>query len=202
MMGTCHSGDIIRTTAKLTWNAGADEVQNVYHLKLYLDEDMDDTDVHDAIASHLDDCYDDLEPYIAASVTFSTIQTWNVTQDRPMLEAPWPVQTVGGAGQQLYATQFAPLCLFSTQAPRSQGRKYLPPVTEGDVSLGGVLSANLLLAMADFVLPLITDLVIDLGKTAKYGNWNKSLGRFAPWVSAILQAVGRTQRRRVSGIGS
>jgi hypothetical protein len=203
MMGIVYDGDIIRVTANMSWNAGADQVVNTYHTKANLfSGNYSDASVHTAIADALDTAYTALNTWISSAVTYDSIETWNLTQDRPMGVTAWPTLTTGDATGEMYAAQCAPLLLMYTLAPRSQGRKYLPPTTESFVSLGGTLNAAILAGIAAFGAALLDGWEITPLNAGAWGNWNKVLVRFAEWVAGVVETRLRTQRRRVEGVGT
>jgi hypothetical protein len=200
-MATCDSADIIRVTAKMSYNTGADDIQNVYFFKLaQAGGAVDDAVVHAGIASALDTAYAYIQARLPTTTTFDTIQTWNVTQDRPMLEAVWPTMNHGTGTGEAMPAQCAPLCLFNTASPRSQGRKYLPFMRESDMS-AGVLSSSTLTAIALWIATILTGATYS-GGSATAGNWNAVKYRFAQWLVGTAEAIVRTQRRRVMGVGA
>lgn len=198
-MGTTVDGDIIRVTAKMTYNAGVDDVQNVYHMK-FDGPDMVDEDVHTMIAGYLNTAYDYIKGLSTTDVEFETIETWNLTQDRPMIENTWPTLTAGTGTGQSSPQQGAPLCLFNTASPRSQGRKFLPPPTE-TVWEGDSISSTALAAIVNWANVILGGASYGSNSLLP-GNWSKKYTRFAPWISGIVETVLRTQRRRVRGVGS
>jgi hypothetical protein len=204
MMGTCADSDIVRVTAKMSYSTGAGQVQNVYHCILYLPTGpAADSVVHDAIAGALDTAYTYLNTQIRNSLLYDTIETWNVTQDRPMVEADWPVLAAGEASaDDPGAPQVAPLVKFTTPAARSQGRKFLPPVIETAINNFGTVTSTLQGFMASYALELLGYIPITDFGTLQFGNYSKTYSRFAPWVNAIVSVIARTQRRRVRGVGT
>jgi hypothetical protein len=201
-MSACADGDVIRVTAKMSYDAGTAAVQNVYHFVCTFDADQSDSAVHYTLASTLESAYTYLLPFLRSTLKFDTIQTWNETQDRPMIEDAWPTLVDGDETSiDAYAAQAAPLVLFGTNAARSQGRKYLPPVIESAVSDYGTLSSTIQTAITNYAGVLLTQASVSLFNYLNAGNYNKTLSRFAPWLSALISATIRTQRRRVRGVG-
>lgn len=200
-MAFCQDGDVVRVTCKMSHYGGADTVQNRYFVKLQMNSPLQDSQCHDAIADHFDTAYGEIAPGVTDGVTFDSIETWNITQDRPMVEDGWPTLTVGLDGGQPCPAQSAPVILFNTAAPRSQGRKFLPFPSEGHQSAAGILDGTYLGYMADFGAALLQAIVLADGYGLT-GNWSKKYSRFAPWISAVVKSVLRTQRRRVHGVGS
>jgi hypothetical protein len=198
-MGVVNIGDIIRATCKCEAGAGKEDVQNVYHLMM-AGGMAEDSEVHEYIAAALDTAYTNIADEIPDDVSFTSIQTWNVTQDRPMLESAWPVLTVGGAGADQTPYPVAPLVLFPTGAARSQGRKFLPPFSEGGMT-NGLLTAGVMTKLAGYAADILSN-VVGPDWLAIFGNWSPSKARFADWVGAILTDILATQRRRRRGRGT
>jgi hypothetical protein len=202
MTGLVNTFDVIRVTCKMTVNSGASDVQNVFYTECLLSSDQLDEDVHDAIASALDTAYTAMLTRFPGDLDFNTIETWNVTQDRPMVEDVWPVITSGTGAGECEPPQTAPLVLFNTQVARSQGRKFLPPLTEGNVGALGELAAGSKTDLVSWAAAILAGWAIDAYNGGFFGNWNDTLSRFAPWYSAIVNFFLATQRRRHLLVGS
>jgi hypothetical protein len=199
-MGVCQDGDIVRVTAKFVYQ-DLDEFMCVFHMKLTLTGGASDGDVHDAIAVQLDDGWANLVTSMNQGVDFTTIETWNVTQDRPMWADEWPTLTSATGAADMLPTQCAALSLFDTQVARSQGRKFLPGFTEGINEAGGDLTSTVIAAITSWAAEIMLGISITEG-TGEFGNWNKTLSRFADWVYHHVSPILRTQRRRVRGVGT
>jgi hypothetical protein len=132
---------------------------------------------------------------------YETIEFYNLTQDTPMGDEAWPVLTAGGSASDPMPFQTSPLVKFLTSIARSQGRKYLPPITEAFYEGSGFISSAALTAIAAYAAELLTDRVVS-GSTLKMGNYNIPLDRFAAWAGAVIDDILKTQRRRVQGVGS
>jgi hypothetical protein len=198
-MGTISNNDVIRIVAKMTLPAGV--VQNVYHYRFSGTSGGEGIDLLTDIAERLDEAYAEIQPALPTTLQFASIEGFNVTRDEPCGEVDWPNLTAGGGSGQSLPPQTSALVLFNTGTARSQGRKYLPPMTETESEGGGTLTSGVQGAIADFALALLQVLTTGHGYVIP-GNYNKALGRFAPWVSAIVQGFLRTQRRRVYGVGA
>jgi hypothetical protein len=192
-----HDQDVLRVTARL--KHALQDQQNVYHLR-WFGSDTDPFDLADDIADWLDAAYSEFQPEVPMGTTYYDIEVWNVTQDEPIAVLDWPTLTVGGASSNPFPLQTAPLVLFNTTTARSQGRKYLPSLTEGASAGDGILSAGVIAMIADFAVAILSD-VIGTGGYASAGNWNEVLERFAVWASGAISYYLRTQRRRVQGVG-
>lgn len=192
-------GDVVRVTAKMSYSGG--DIQNVYHVQ-YSGSDIDDATFMSGLASAVDTAHGAVNPQISSTVTYDTIAFFNVTQDRPMGEIAWPVQTVGGnsTGEHL-PPQTSPVVLFGTYTPKSQGRKYLPMLTTNNTGNLGSVDSGVLTAMANYAANFIGQVVVGTGYVL-FGNYNNTLTRFAPWVTAFVKDVLCTQRRRRASVGS
>lgn len=192
-------GDIIRVVARMSW--GEDEIQNVYHLRVTSGDDEANADVLDDIAECLDDAYAFLDDYIAAEVSFDSIEAYNLTEDEYLGIAEWPTLTDGAATNDPLPPQTAALALFSTATPRSQGRKFLPVMTIGSLDDTGTLENDTLSAIEQYILTLLAG-VVGTYIEAEFGNWNEALARFADWLFGEARDLFATQRRRYIGRGA
>lgn len=194
---TVVADDIIRVTAKMEVVANAN--QNVWHAKI-TGGPATDAEVVTAFANGMNEIYNSLVGYMQTSSVFVSIAIWNVTQDRPLGDVPWPTLTTGGSASANSAYQLAPLVKFNTLVARSQGRKYIPVRTVDAYEGGGIITAGELANLAAFASDALA--FVDFGVWGyKFGNWNKNLMRFAPWDSAVIDDRVKTQRRRYLGSG-
>ena len=199
-MADIEAGDIVRVTAKL--DMSTDDIINVYHLKHAGSGDVTQAAFLAVVDNWLDTAYGIFDQYLSNAVDFVSIDCFNVTQDEPIGSVSWPTMTSGGdSTADAYAKQVAPLVRFPTATARSQGRKFLGGFTEAQIGGGGTLSATLQSALASFGAQILAGFTAS-GEDFIPGNWNQVLGRFAPWLSAVVNIVAATQRRRRIGVGS
>lgn len=196
---TVDNGDVVRVTAKM--GILNEDVQNVFHVQNVSAGELENATMHAAIIARLDAAYDELVTLLADEYSFDTIETFNLTKDEPMAETAWPTLTVGDKIDQPLPLQTAALCLFPTPVARSQGRKYIGGFTEDSNSVGSAPSATLLTALGLFV-DILIDVWLEGEGELSFGNWSTLYTRFAPWASALVRDVWRTQRRRATGVGS
>lgn len=191
--------DIIRITAKMT--IPPDDFQNVYHAQYLGPSGQSDAVAWTDVATVLETMYTEVLGEQADELLYDTIELWNVTQDAPMVESAWPTLTAGTSVDRALPYQSAALLLFPTGTARSQGRKFLPGFTDGGTEGDSLWDAGAITALVAFAAEALG--VFDLAAGSfTFGNWNPTLVRFAQWVSAIVQAVIKTQRRRSPGVGS
>lgn len=192
-------GDVVRITCKWTFRSG--DVQNVYHMRVDTTGPVDNEDFLDEIAADMDSMYDDVHTYIANDVTYDTIEVYNVTGEEYIGETDWPVKTVGAASGDVLPAQVSALALFNTATLRSQGRKFLPPMTESNTNAYGEVEATTLTAIASFIADVLLQ-KSGVNWTGHMGNYNYDLIRFAQWISGVARDIFATQRRRYAGSGS
>lgn len=197
---TVVDGDVIQVRAKMS--KGADDLLNVYHFVASLVDDQDDEDVYDAVAQLLDDAYDYIDTQMNDGYDFDTIEAINLTQDVSLGEEAWPTLTTGADTGDNLPMQNSTVVRFPTATLGSQGRKFLGGFTENFNGGSGTVAAALQATLAQYAAALLTGAVIDASNRLIPGNWNDVLERFAPWISAIVNPVFGTQRRRKVGIGS
>lgn len=199
-MATVAPGDVLRLTAKQSYIVG--DVQNVYHFKHDGDSSLDSAPVVAGLRTFIDDAYAELNAVTADGLFYDTINIFNLTQDEPLGEYSWPTLTQGAeSATDAYTTQAAALVKFLTEVARSQGRKYIAGLVEGQVSTGGVISTALQTALGNFATELFTFPIVG-GQEFILGNYNAALARFAEWSSAVIADRLATQRRRRAGTGS
>jgi hypothetical protein len=160
----------------------------------------DDADVVDRVTEWLDTAYDYHDQHMTTQTDFDSIEIRNLTQATDLGTHLWDTLTSGSGSGDSMPLQTAPLVLFNTGVTGSQGRKFLPLVTEnthiGLGDLSGVLTSDLALWAAE----MLVDRVLPNG-TLACGNWNKDLLRFAEWTTAQVKSWLHTQRRRNKGVG-
>ncbi len=193
-----NDGDIVRITSKMEW-VGSD-IQNVWHVK-YAGPVVSDAQAVTDISNSQNAIYSLINGRVNGAIQYTTIAVWNITQDRPMGEVSWPTLTAGAGIGQMSPVQCAPLTLFNTDVARSQGRKYWPPFSEGDIDGGGVLAAGAVSDLLSAIIAILIDAPVG-GGVITYGNWNETLQRFAAWVTGVVVDFVKTQRRRYAGSGS
>ena len=192
-------GDVVRVTAKMV--VASEDVVNVYHWQNAGAATVSDAAVHAALASAIDTAMTYLLTWIPDTETFTTIESFNVSADAPMVEAPWPTLTVGGAILDRMPSQVAALLTFPTGTARSLGKKYLGVFSEGANDAFGQPTAALQAALASYVAEILTTVVVS-GEDFVVGHYRYATFLFIRWLSGIVELVWSTQRRRKKGSGS
>lgn len=196
---TVNSGDILRVTAKMYM--GVVDVQNVYHIQAQSTGEVSDEDAVDEIKARLNAAYAELVPQQTDTLQYDTIEIFNVTQDKPIDEVTWPTLTDGDVVGDMLPSQMSGLVRFTTQTARSQGRKFIGGVIEGDNDSDGLPDTDILTALADYAADLLAAWLVGSGSFA-FGNYNVDLDRFAEWVSPIVNTIWSALGRRRFGQGS
>ena len=193
-----ENGDIVRITCKFRQSGNA--VQNVYHARVTTTGSVPDSTFLTEMAAEMDDMYTDITSEIADTVSFSSIEIYNVTGETYVGETGWPSKTTGTNTADQLPPQTAPLVLFNTNVLRSQGRKFLPPYTETGSDDFGKLATVALSHLLDFIVDVLAAKT-GTNWSAVLGNYNYPLERFAQWISGVARAYFATQRRRYIGVG-
>lgn len=194
-----HNGDVVRITC--TMRQSLSDVQNVYHALVDATSTIDNTTFFTQMADDIDSMYDPLVTNLPDQLTFDSISMQNLTQEEFIGQGAWPVKTDGSAVSHMLPPQCAALCLFSTDTLRSQGRKFLPPLTVNSEEDDGSITAATLTAIASFIAEcLLTK--NGTNWSAVLGNYNPTLARFATWIEGTARDLFATQRRRYTGYGS
>jgi len=196
---TVNPNDILRVVCKLS-EAGHDRI-NVFHGQYLGSEADQDAFIYADCAGALDAAYTPYAEDLNSSMHFDTIEMFNVTQDLPINEEAWPSLEAGTSIVTTGPVQCAPLVVFGTNAPRSHGRKYMPPPVLDSTTGGGQLTGDIIANLAFFGASLLEDVPF-LNGLVQWGVWSEKYSRFAPYVNALVDTYIRTQRRRLPGVGS
>ncbi len=198
-MGQVNPGDTVRVTAKML--LGSEEVANVYHVNHKGSVAVDADQFHDDVTSWLQAAYDGIEDSVSDQLIDDVIDTYNMSQDVPILSTGWPGSFQGNDAGQAEPYQIAALITFPTAVKRSLGKKYLPGLSETGVLDAGVLSSTIITDLAAFAVDLLAGFLV-LGETFEAGNYRPLTDTFIQWGWAIIEGLVSTQRRRKPGVGA
>ena len=196
---TVADGDVLRIVAKFT--QGGDEVQNVYHVRANVSSPPTDAALAAAVGDYMDDVYTSYRTPMSDDMFFSTVATYNETQDAPVGEVPWPTLVNGGQSANRLPPQCSPLLLFTTSVLNSLGKKYLPALTSGSLDPDGSVTTAALTTVATLASTLL-DGYDGLTWSLTPGNYRKATAVFIPYLAAVVRDIFATQRRRYVGKGS
>lgn len=196
---TVAIGDIVRVSCRMLWDL-EDDITNVFHFVVQLQDEPNDSDFMDEVADLLDAIYVTLEGHMTPIITPNVIEAKNITQDILLPTKAWPTfaggTTIGGA----MAPQTCPFSYYPTIKPRTQGRTYWPPLGEHAAANGRMLSG-----VNDDYRDAALDIQTGLGTVTvllAYIVYNTTLGTWVIATTATTPVAVRTQRRRRVGVGS
>lgn len=193
-------GDVLRIICKLS--QAANDIQNVFHAKIQSGTAPGGSTLLAAIISALDAAYDNINYGVADNVSYDTIALYNLTQDEYYGEAAWFTLTNGGGGTNpMLPPQNAPLVLFPTTEPGSQGKKFLPPITDNVIDDDGSLTAGFVGNMGVFASDILAG-VAPGTYTVDFGVYRPITDEYISFASAIPRDFVATQRRRYTGKGT
>ncbi len=193
-------GNTIRTTVEMEFLASSVS-QNVWHCSYNGPTVSVDQQAVDDIMFFLETAlYRIIDIDISEDISWVRYSNFNVTLGTPLPDAVPVDPLVGASSGNSLPSQTAALMSFPTAVSRSIGRKYMPVYTESTTLGGGELIVTSQARLGGAALVLITPFTIE-GGSGQMGNSFAGGTSFAPWVSGRFDALFRTQRRRVPGVG-
>jgi hypothetical protein len=195
-----NPGNIIKVTARMSID-GTSAIENVFTYKWDALIPADDGLVMTHVAAYLEDMYSLIAPSMSNRVSFTDVEGFNHTQDRPMPATNWPSLTLGGSSIDIMPFANAALTYFRTGLSRLIGRKFWGGLTEGSFQAGLVdnVMLGILTNIIGAVLTPNTSLVD--GGTLISGLLAKS-GVFHAFTDGTATSNPATQRRRRIGRGA
>jgi hypothetical protein len=198
-MADLVTGDVIRATAKLTYD-GASDIQNVFWFEL-VTQTLSIEHAAADIGEMLEDIYGEFNAHLADIVTYDSINLFNLTQDVAYGDFDWPTLTAGLASDEAQPPGVAICAWARTGLPKIMSKKWFGAFTEAACT-DGLFSSTVRSA----VIAGIAEWIIS-PKTATYGTWKQGvysskLLTFVTFVSAALRAYAAYQRRRRPTVGS
>jgi len=196
---TVQDGDVLRVVAK--FNDGADEIQNVYHMQVQVTTPPTDAALASAMGDYMAAAYTPYQVPMTDNIFFTSVATYNETQNMPVGEVPWPLLVNGGQSANPLPPQNSPLVLFTTSVLNSLGKKFLPNLTVNSVDTDGTISTAALTAIVNFINILLNG-HDGLTWSAGPGNYRSATQTFIPYIAGVARDFFATQRRRYFGKGS
>ena len=197
-MGTVLSGDVV--LIKAVQRLGSEKVINTFYVLNDGPGNSTDETAKDAALAWLQTAYGFLPGSLTPEWSTDIVQFYNMTQDRPMGDEPWNSTITGTGGSESMPYQMAALVTFPTEVKRSLGKKYIAGFTEGDSPGAGVLGPAPIANLVSFAAEILSGFNQSANLYA-VGNYREALGTFIPYVSALVDVLLSTQRRRKPGIG-
>ena len=190
--------DVLRVTAK--FSLGGVTMMNTYELIHAGVASVTEAAAQAAIATWMNTAYASVQPHMSDALSFSEIDVINVTQGTPVGLSAWPTLTVGGSSAQASPLQICYLVRFPTNYLGSQGRKFIPGLTESTLDAAGFITGLATGALTNYAFEIVNGLLIS-GEDFVSGNNNVLKARFAAYTGAVVNAIVSTQRRRKQGVG-
>jgi hypothetical protein len=192
-------GDIVRLTAKMKL-FGTDDVMNIFHYEISLNDTLDDLTLMEEAALLLDIAYTHLINDLTEELTFVTIDGQNITQNTLLPEVPWPVLVNGDNAASLLPTQCAAEVFWPTTTPKVRTTCFVGgyAITANDAL--GAIAVGSLGRLADFGAQLTEWTTANV--EGLKGSFNVAKDVFTPAGSPVVPTRWRTQRRRRLGVGS
>lgn len=191
--------DVLRVTAEMS--AGNDALQNVFHVQSVNAASVSDAQALLDMGLIMDALYDLLDASMHDGVTFDNVRVQNVTQDTLLGSTPFPVLSVGGDTADPIPYQACALITYPTAVPKTRGGNYYGGFTEANSDGNGAISSALQTVLALVGTKILTQQDV-AGNLWDFVLVNRLLGTVIPFVSTIVHAVWRTQRRRRPGVGA
>ena len=191
--------DVIRIQARMLRN-GVDAVQNVYHVLHESGAPVTDATWVANVAALIDAEMFTIDGEIGTNITALDLLFFNITQDVTLPDGAWATFAGGTNAGEPNAPQVSAEVFWRTGAARVIGRKFLPPMTEGNID-DGVWSAGMLAVLATFAANFIGSIIISQGNI-RFGVFNAITATFNAYATAFVPVDARTQRRRRTGVGS
>lgn len=196
---TVAVGDIVRITAKLLLN-NIDDIVNVYHFSVAVNNTLNDTAFMTEMASAMDTLYTIINANVHPLVSYSSVEGQNISKDELLPSRAWPILTVGTNSSEMIPEMCSPCVFHRTLKPRVRASKFLPPTGE-NAQIDGALVASAIVLLQAFGDSLTTGLTTtNLGLT--YVAFNRLLSTSTVVTQALVPSRFRTQRRRRLGVGS
>lgn len=196
---TIQIGDVIRIQSRMLRN-GTDAVQNVWHVRHDSGAPVVDATWVANVAALIDAQFKLIDTAFGLNITSLDMLFFNVTQAVTLPDGTWATFTGGQAVTDTSSPQVSPMVFWRTGAARVIGRKFLPPMTEAQIS-DGVIAGGTLAALATFAANFIGSLIISQGNVS-FGTYNGLLAVFNAYASGLVPIDTRTQRRRRTGVGA
>ena len=197
---TINTNDVIRASAIMRLS-NADDIVNVFHVEAQTVGAELQIDLRADIATYIESIYLEFDQEIHTSVSFDTIELFNVTDGNPEPSVGWPTLVAGLKVDDPVPDGVAALSIGRTGVSRVVGKKFWPIATEGDL-IGGTWIAGYLTLIDNANAKWIAPFTGASGVTWDPGVFSRVAALFRPFTEAASSAVPAYQRRRKRGVGS
>lgn len=204
---TVSPDDIIRGVVEFVLPDGS-IAQNVYTYKMEATADQGDTDVRNAICSHLETAYSEVVANIADEVSINPFHAyvieWDAGEGKWVLARDLGTETFDEQPESLDTSmpnQMAAVVTALTKTPKRRGRKFLPGYAE-NTATEGILETAVVTALTAFASEYIDSITTLANVEFVAGVVAEAADAFSAFYAAEVNNVMGTQRRRKPGVGA
>jgi hypothetical protein len=197
---TVNAGDIIRCTQSMLYD-NSDRYENVYYYQHQGSGGLADNVVLAGLEGEISGWTGYILGLQVNELVYEGVECYNVTQDTPMGFLADTYSNAGTNAGTALPLQCSMLVTFDSGDKHGQGRKYLAAPAVAAQSDAGILTGAALTALGTWAAAVLGGVSIS-GEDFVVGHYRKATGAFLDWLSARVDTVIRTQRRRVLGVGS
>jgi hypothetical protein len=202
-----NDGEVVKAVVSILLDDGT-ITNNVFHWIANLSAEVDNATVLAAVAAYLDDTWENLESILNVGIVFQPYYMSRVKWDD--LEGKWLMQElIGSAASTVTPTnsdavspnQIAGTVRATTARPKSYGRKFIPGISQNQMS-GSELVSGAVIALTAFMYFWLDDITLGGYGTLSPGVPRTAANQFLQFVTGEANAIVGTQRKRKPGVGS
>lgn len=196
-------GDILRVSAIMK-NVDSGMVANVFHLRLasVSSGPISDEDTKIDVAAYLNGLYSPMNNLIANDIRYDTINVFNITQDRPYGNQPWPTLVQGTNTDELLPSTVAAFVQGNTGFSRCWARKFISGFTTASNTSNGFIEPATLTALAGWGSRWVAGYTSLANSTYWPVVYRSVVALWVPVVEVIVKDVWATIRRRRANRGA
>jgi len=201
-------GEIFRVACRVTSSAAQDLV-NVWHIRAELVEAMTDelfaggvcTSIKNKYSTADDSQANDIDP-VDIRIDCVEMVAGHETIVRHLGVFPWPEGYAPSGAFDPLPWQVAALFKFTTSGVRTLARKFWPGLTVDTLNASGNIDTATLADLVDMAAYFLGMSMLDTYNGFRFVVWGKRAAAWLPFISATVDAVLSTQRRRKINVGS
>jgi hypothetical protein len=204
---TISNGDIVKLTSSFTLEDGT-IMQNIYHWRAAVASVYGNPTITAAIQTWIEDALDNFEGGCSDTVAANLHSVdqvewveeeglWKVVQN---LGTFVPSFTPASALDPM-PNQVCPCVVFKTPRPRTTGKKFVFPFTEGSYD-GSTLSASLVTVLTNYAADVLTNITLAPLNDLIPGVPRSAYPVFYDFYLGVVTNICGSQRRRKPGVGA
>lgn len=190
-------GDILRVSA-IMQNADSGMVANVFHVRVasLASPSLPDDDAKTDVAAYVDGIYAPMNNLIANDIRYDTVNVFNVTQNRPLGNEPWPTLTLGANTDEILPSTVAAFIQGNSGYSRTWARKFLGGLTTASNTSNGFIEPATVTALAGWGARWIAGYTSGAFSVYEPVVYRSVLALWVPVLEVIVRDVWATIRRR------